>query len=114
MPRTRVRWQLSESQRASTERLVTVLDEEMRRTGAGELDVEPWLAGGEWADHAFDAFHPAGGARIGTVVDDACEVNGARGVYVCGAAAFPRSGCVNPTLTIVALAFRLADQLLGR
>jgi len=32
-------------------------------------------------------------------------------VYVCGASIFPTSGCANPTLTIVALAIRLADYL---
>ena len=114
VPRVRVSWQIGESERTSIERFVAVLDEEMRRTGAGALDVEPWLGNEEWEQHAFDAFHPAGGARIGDVVDETCEVHGAPGVYVCGAAAFPRSGCVNPTLTIVALAFRLAEHLRGR
>ncbi len=32
-------------------------------------------------------------------------------LYVASCAAFPTSGCANPTLTIVALALRLADHL---
>jgi choline dehydrogenase-like flavoprotein len=114
IPRARVDWRLGEHERASIENATAVLDEELRRTGAGALEVEPWLADRErWSDRAFDSFHPAGGARIGDVVDDDLQVRGATGVYVCGAAAFPRSGCVNPTLTIVALALRLADHLRG-
>jgi choline dehydrogenase-like flavoprotein len=33
------------------------------------------------------------------------------GLYVAGAAIFPRSGGANPTLSAVAMAFRLADHL---
>ena len=88
------------------------LGEELRRTGAGSVEPEPWLADADrWHEHAYDSFHPAGGARIGELVYDDLQVHGAKDVYVCGAAAFPRAGCVNPTLTIIALAFRLADHL---
>lgn len=115
IPRARVEWRLGEDERTSVETFVTVLDEELRRTGAGSLEVEPWLADAErWSEHAFDSFHPAGGARIGDVVGDDLRVHHSPDVYVCGAAAFPRAGCVNPTLTIVALALRLADQLEAR
>jgi choline dehydrogenase-like flavoprotein len=112
VPRARVEWRLGEDERSAMATFVTVLDEELRRTGAGSLDVEPWLADSEdWTAHAFDSFHPAGGARIGQIVDEDLRVQGLPNVYVCGAAAFPRAGCVNPTLTIVALALRLANTL---
>jgi choline dehydrogenase-like flavoprotein len=113
--RARVDWRLGEPERAAMASAITVLDEELRRTGAGSVEPEPWLADAEgWSEHAFDSFHPAGGARIGDVVDDDLRAHDAPDVYVCGAAAFPRAGCVNPTLTIVALALRLADHLGGR
>ena len=112
IPRARVDWRIGEPERRAIETAVGVLDEEMRRTGTGSVEPEPWLADAEhWHQHAYDSFHPAGGARIGDVVDDHLQVLGAKDVYVCGAAVFPRAGCVNPTLTIVALAFRLADHL---
>jgi len=112
VPRARVDWRLGEPERSAIATAVAVLDEEMRRTGAGSVEPEPWLSDSElWREHAYDSFHPAGGARIGDVVDDQLQVRGMKDVYVCSAAAFPRAGCVNPTLTIVALAFRLADHL---
>jgi choline dehydrogenase-like flavoprotein len=67
-------------------------------------------------------FHPAGGCAMGAdestgVVDAQCRVFGFDNLYVGGASVFPTSGSGNPTLTVVALALRLADHLrteLGR
>jgi choline dehydrogenase-like flavoprotein len=114
VPRARVDWRIGEDEREGIATMVAVVDEELRRTGAGSLEPEPWLADAEgWHEHAFDSFHPAGGARIGDVVGADLQVQGSPGVYACSAAVFPRAGCINPTLTIVALAFRLAEQLRG-
>lgn len=108
LPRVRVDWRLGEPERTALVDAVGALGEALRRT----VEPEPWLADAEhWQEHVFDSFHPAGGARIGDVVDERLEVRGLPGVHVCSAAAFPSAGCVNPTLTIVALAFHLADAL---
>jgi choline dehydrogenase-like flavoprotein len=51
------------------------------------------------------------------VVDPDCRIHGLANLYVAGSSVFPTSGYANPTLTIVALALRLADHLkvrLGR
>jgi len=45
------------------------------------------------------------------VVDPDCRVHGIDNLFVAGSSVFASAGCVNPTLTIVALAVRLADQL---
>jgi GMC oxidoreductase len=45
------------------------------------------------------------------VVDPDGRVHGVDNLYVSGAPVFPSSGFANPTLTIVALALRLADHL---
>lgn len=60
--------------------------------------------------------HHIGTARMGidpatSVVDADCRVHGSENLYVAGAAVFPTSGHVNPTLSIVMLAARLADHL---
>ena len=45
------------------------------------------------------------------VVDRDCRVHGFDNLYVAGSAVYPTTGYVNPTLTVVALALRLADHL---
>jgi choline dehydrogenase-like flavoprotein len=45
------------------------------------------------------------------VVNSDCGVHGVAGLYCCGGSVFPAGGAANPTLTMVALAIRLADHL---
>lgn len=60
--------------------------------------------------------HFMGTARMGTsrsnsVVDRDCRVHGYQNFFLAGSSVFPKSGYANPTLTIVALALRLAETL---
>lgn len=62
--------------------------------------------------------HQIGTARMGrdgrsAVVDADLRSFDLRNLYLAGSAVFPSSGQANPTLTIVALAARLADHLAG-
>ncbi len=45
------------------------------------------------------------------VVDRNARVHSVSNLFVAGSSVFPTSGAVGPTLTLVALAIRLADQL---
>jgi choline dehydrogenase-like flavoprotein len=45
------------------------------------------------------------------VVDADCRVHGVRNLFIAGSSVFPTGGFANPTLTIVALALRLATYL---
>ena len=45
------------------------------------------------------------------VVDPDCKVHGIDNLYLAGASVFPSGGAHQPTLTIAALALRLADHL---
>ena len=64
-------------------------------------------------------YHPMGTTRMHEksekgVVDKDCKVHGVSNLYVAGSSVFPSSGYANPTLTIVALAIRLAEHLKNR
>ena len=91
-----------------------VMDAALRRAGLGYIEPEkydelppPGIRGG---------YHHMGTTRMSAdptrgVVDAACRVHGVSNVYVAGSSVFPTSGFANPTLTLVALAIRLADHL---
>ena len=63
--------------------------------------------------------HYMGGHRMGTrpeesVTDGFLELHDVPGLYLATAGAFPTSGISNPTLTTVALVFRMVDRILER
>ena len=70
-------------------------------------------------DFTLMAFHPLGTARADArrdrgVVDAGLRLHGCQGVYVADGSVVPSSLGVNPQLTIMALATRLAYSLLGK
>jgi choline dehydrogenase-like flavoprotein len=99
------------------------LEQLFRAAGAREVylplprGVEPERA--RVRDLKLMAFHPLGTARADArashgVLDADLAVHGVRGVHVADGSAVPSSLGVNPQLTIMALATRLAFGLLGR
>jgi len=63
-----------------------------------------------------DGYHQIGLTRMSAdpkdgVVDSNCRVHGAENLYVASASVFPVSGQANPTLSVVAMALRLADHI---
>ena len=62
--------------------------------------------------------HMLGTCRMGTnplesVVDENLKSHDHKNLYIIGGSAFPSAGCVNPTLTIVALALRCGNYLIN-
>ena len=66
---------------------------------------------------------PQGGHYLGTtrmsnlpqhgVVDENCKVHDLNNLYIASSSVFATSSYANPTLTVVALAIRLADHIKG-
>ncbi len=78
------------------------------RGGKGDV-----IAAMSLSRHHMGATRMAVNAKDG-VVDEHCKVHGMRNLYVAGSSVFPTSGIANPTLTLLALAFRLGDHLRQR
>jgi choline dehydrogenase-like flavoprotein len=110
----KVEWRWLEDDIRSVKRSQEILAEEIARAGLGQLQIgrdgeKPLLA-------SPGMHHPLGGTRIHNdpkqgVVDETCQVHGVANLFITGGSVFPTGGFANPTLTVVALATRLADQV---
>jgi choline dehydrogenase-like flavoprotein len=116
MPGVRIDWQLSEADVQAGVRAFHVLRAAIARSPDCSVEFDDARL-----PELISSSRPIGGHHIGTarmaatekdgVVDTNCTVYGARNLYVAGAAVFPTSSHANPTLTIVAMAIRLAGYL---
>ena len=118
IPRANVRWKLTELTRYSLQQFAQVLSEEFLRVGLGEIEFKSWFRDdwATWQNHLTDQYHHMGTTRMNDspqqgVVDRDCRVHGLSNLYIGSSSVFPTSGHSNPTLTILALCMRLADQL---
>lgn len=119
LPKALLRWKISDTDKRTMIVLHTLLREQLRQWGVGEL-VSPLLdnPSGDWLITS-DASHHMGTTRMGedphtSVVDKNCKVHGIGNLYIAGSSVFPASGYANPTCTITALAVRLAEHLKER
>jgi choline dehydrogenase-like flavoprotein len=111
----RLDWRLTEQDRRSLLQHMHSLALELGALGLGrmQLDIED---NGIWPTIVNGGSHHMGTTRMSEnpqsgVVDRNCRVHGLDNLYIAGSSVFPTSGAANPTLTIVALALRLADHL---
>ncbi|MEM8859814.1 MAG: GMC family oxidoreductase [Chloroflexota bacterium] len=114
-PLAHIDWQIDESTTYSLRKFHQLIDKHLKANNLGKL-TSPHL---EIPDHVADytdACHPAGTTRMSDmpqdgVVDKNCAVHGFDNLFIAGGSVFPTSGHENPTLTIVALALRLAEHI---
>ena len=123
MPRIQLDWRLTRDDRLSMLTSLRVFGAQIGQLDAGRFRLD--IAGyhnsdpGDGDDVEFavnTGSHHIGTARMSTdpangVVDSDCKVHSVANLYIGGSAVFPTSGANTPTLTIVALALRLADHL---
>ncbi len=109
-PRAMLHWRWRGEDEAHRNKVRGTLARELERAGAGRLH-----AGAETPlDPA--AHHHAGTTRMHPdpeegVVDEQLRVHRVENLFVTGSSVFPTAGVANPTLTVIALTLRLADQL---
>ena len=124
IPRAALNWQLSALDKATVSALADLCQQEFQRLGLGTMAPAAWLAdpSPEWpvddtvSKHPIAGYHHMGTTRMSAdpttgVVDANCRVHGYQNLFIAGSSVFTTGGWANPTLTILALAYRLADHL---
>ena len=113
-PLPAVRWKWDALTRWSVERTARIFADAFASAGIGSFEMREDRAAGR----SVGINHHIGTTRMHAdptrgVVDADCRVHGVANLFVAGSSVFPTGGYANPTLTIVALAIRLADHLRG-
>jgi choline dehydrogenase-like flavoprotein len=118
IPRVRLHWKKSESDRRTIVGTVTEFARQMADSELGRVRLVNWVAedGPIAAEKTMAGWHHMGGTRMSDspeqgIVDRDLRVHGIRNLYVGGSSVFPSGGYANPTLSIVQLALRLSDEI---
>ena len=108
-------WHWSEIDKASLRRTQELFEAAIEESGVGRYEPTRWEDRPELTTPG-GSFHPTGATRMHSnsrrgVVDADGRVHSVSNLFVAGSSVFPTGGYANPTLTVIALALRLADRL---
>ncbi len=122
-PVTHLDWQMLDADKHTAVRALALCEAYLRQHGLVAWEWMTDLSGGaeQWSfppdegalatgDHHMGALRMSAAAEDGIVNVDS-RLHTVDNLYVAGCSVFPTGGFANPTLTIVALALRLADHL---
>lgn len=106
---------ISNEDKYSLIRFHEILGSHLEKLEIGYLTSDISDEGNFWSE-LTDSSHHLGTTRMSDdpkkgVVDKHCKVHDINNLYIAGSSVFPTGGHANPTLTIVALALKLADHL---
>ncbi len=107
-------WRWHEDDARSFGRSLKLMGKELSKAGMGELQINLNEQGLPKIVRPTGSHHLMGTTRMHNnpkqgVVDADCKVHGINNLFIAGSSTFPTGGYANPTLTIVAMALRLAD-----
>jgi len=118
MRRIALDWRLAELDRRSVRVMTERFAAEFARLDLGRVQLAEWIReeDGGWGENMGFGHHHCGTTRMAHspasgVVNPDCRLHEVENLYLAGSSVFPTNGFANPTLTIVALALRLADHL---
>jgi choline dehydrogenase-like flavoprotein len=119
LPQTRLTWQLSELDRKSVDVLVLAIAAELARLDIARTRLDDWTqkeAGALFPSDLRGGAHHTGTTRMSAsagsgVVDKNCRAHSVDNLFIAGSSVFPTNSWANPTLTICALAARLAGHV---
>ncbi len=118
MPEINLAMRLSDSDLAHFRSTLKELGRQLLESRVGMIRLNmkersQWLAGLDWGNHHMGTARASTDPKKG-VVDADLKVHGIANLYVAGSAIYPTYAAVNPTLSIVAMALRLADHVKGQ
>jgi choline dehydrogenase-like flavoprotein len=107
-------WQIAPSDLLSLRRTHELIGAAIGAAGLGRVQLG--ITDPPDLDVVYTGYHHMGTTRMSDdprngVVDHHCRVHSVKNLYMAGSSVFTTAGTSNPTLTIVALAARLADHL---
>jgi choline dehydrogenase-like flavoprotein len=114
--RVRLEWRVTELEELTLERNRAAIIEDLQALGLHCLDradPKPNHQRPKWVWHHIGTTRMSADPKQG-VVDANCRVHSVDNLYIAGSSVFPTGGNDMPTLTVIALAHRLADHLKGR
>ena len=116
--RTKLTWLLKGADATSLHQNVRALARAWGGWGEGRIrilfkDRAEWTEAEGWGNHHMGSTRMSADPKQG-VCDADCRIHGMSNLYIAGSSVYPTTGTVNPTLTIVALAVRMADHLKTR
>ena len=119
MRRVSIDWRLTDAAVRTVDRTFELIARELeeRRIATVRLD-QPLRVRG-WPPDLEGTYHHMGTTRMHDsprqgVVDRDCRLHGVDNLYLAGSSVFPTTSSNHPTMTLAALALRLADKLVGR
>jgi choline dehydrogenase-like flavoprotein len=117
LPKVVLDWRMGELERRTMIKVRELIGAEFERHGIGHID--PWPLGERWPSKAQWVWHHMGTTRMDDdpkrgVVDRHGQVHGIHNLFAAGSSVFPSCSADAPTLTITAMALRLADHLRDR
>ncbi|MEG6508171.1 GMC family oxidoreductase [Methyloligella sp. 2.7D] len=114
MKRAVLDWRITEDDLLSLRKTHELIGVAIGEAGLGRVKLGLGLPPND--DDIYTGYHHIGTTRMHDdpkqgVVDADCRVHSTKNLYIAGSSVFTTEGTANPTLTITALAIRLADHL---
>ncbi|HLZ89182.1 MAG TPA: GMC family oxidoreductase [Puia sp.] len=118
LPRAAMHWKITPNTWRTVVHLSRMAKTEIEKGGFGKVALYDHIDEQEpaWANYLSDVNHHMGGTRMSTtaaegIVDTDLRVWGFSNLFLCSTSVFPTGSHSNPTLTLLALAQRLANKL---
>ncbi|MBP6058446.1 MAG: GMC family oxidoreductase [Nitrosomonas sp.] len=116
MPKIHIDWQYLAEDVEAVKKNLTLFSEEIAKNNIGDFEFDADNLETELMRFGAYGGHHVGTTRMGndpetSIVNKDCRVHGVSNLYIASSSIFPTSSQANPTLTITAMALRLATHI---